>query len=216
MKNMTDMIFVLDRSGSMCGLESDTIGGFNSLIEKQKKAEGDATVTTYLFDDEYEIIHDRFNLKQVKKLTDEEYYVRGCTALLDAVGTAIQKEIAVMKHLPEEERAEKVIFVIITDGIENASREYRVADVKKLIEKQKECGWEFMFLGSNIDAVEEAAKIGISASRAVKYCNDSEGVKLNYAVVGETMCAMRSVGIAADDCNWKAQIEKDFKRRGRR
>lgn len=216
-KNLTDMIFILDRSGSMCGLESDTIGGFNSMIAKQKKEDGEANVTTVLFDDKVEIIHDRFNLKQVKELTDEEYYVRGSTALLDAIGSSIQKEINVQRHLPEDERAEKVIFVIITDGYENSSMEYKKKDIKKMIEYEKDkYGWEFMFMGANIDAVSEAGELGISASRAVDYCADSIGTKLNYSVVGEAMVKMRKCSIASDDSSWKEEIEKDFKRRGKR
>ena len=216
-KNLTDMIFILDRSGSMCGLESDTIGGFNSMIAKQKAEEGEANVTTVLFDDRVELIHDRFDLKQVKDLTEKEYYVRGSTALLDAIGSSIQKEVNVQRHLPEEERAEKVIFVIITDGYENSSKEYRHRDIKKMIEFEKrKYGWEFMFMGANIDAVTEAGKMGISASRAVDYCADSIGTKLNYSVVGEAMVKMRKSAMACDDASWKEEIEKDFKKRGKK
>ena len=218
MKNMTDMIFVIDRSGSMSGLERDTIGGFNSLIEKQKKEDGDATVTTYLFDHEYEVIHDRFGLKQIGAMTDREYYVRGSTALLDALGSAIQKEINVMKHLPESERAEKVIFVIITDGYENSSMEYSYKDIKRLVEQQKErYGWEFMFLGADIDAIGEAGKIGIAPTRAATFCHDSVGTAINFAAVSDAVCAMRSPEGMPEACyEWKAEIEKDYKKRGRR
>ena len=137
----------------MAGLESDTIGGFNGMIQKQKKQKGKANVTTVLFDDRYDLIHDRFSLKTIRPMTEKEYYVRGCTALLDAVGKTIHKMANIQKHLPEKKRAEKVIFVIITDGMENASREYGYKEVKAMIEKEKETyGWEFLFLGANIDA----------------------------------------------------------------
>lgn len=158
---LTELVFILDRSGSMGGLESDTIGGFNGMIERQKKEGEKVNVTTILFDDEVEIIHDRFPIDAVQPLTDKEYYVRGCTALLDAVGQAINKIDNVQKHLPEEHRAGKVLFVITTDGLENSSTEFNYNDIKRMIEAKKECGWEFLFLGANIDAGKEAEKIGI-------------------------------------------------------
>lgn len=213
----TDLIFILDRSGSMSGLESDTIGGFNSMLEKQKKEEGEATVTTVLFDHEYEIIHDRFKLEHVKPLTDDDYFVRGSTALLDAVGSTINKEINVQKRLPEGEKADKVICVIITDGMENASREYSYNDVSKMIEREKErYGWEFLFLGANIDAIAEAGRMGISSSRAATFCNDSEGIELNYECMNEAVSAMRCNVMPKADASWKAKIEKDFRKRGKR
>ena len=160
MKNgLTELVFILDRSGSMGGLESDTIGGFNGILQKQKKEEGEANVTTVLFDDQIEIIHDRFSIDIVKPLTDADYYVRGCTALLDAVGSNVKKVENIQNRLPEELRAEKIIFVITTDGQENSSQEYSSNMVKKMIEKNQEKGWQFLFLGANIDAVEEAEKI---------------------------------------------------------
>lgn len=158
---LTELVFILDRSGSMCGLESDTIGGFNGMIERQKKDGEKVNVTTILFDDKVEIIHDRFSIQEIQPLTGKEYYVRGCTALLDAVGQAINKIDNVQKHLPEEHRAGKVLFVIITDGLENSSEEFSYNDIREMIEAKKKCGWEFLFLCANIDAGREAENIGI-------------------------------------------------------
>lgn len=214
-KGLTELVFILDRSGSMAGLETDTIGGFNGMIEKQKKTEGEATVTTVLFDDQYELIHDRFPLSLVSPLTEKDYYVRGCTALLDAVGKTIQKIKSVQEHLPKEARAEKVIFVITTDGMENSSQEYTYDRIRSMIESQKEKGWEFLFLGANIDAVSEAAKFGIHANRSVRFKNDSAGVKLNYQVVSETLSCMRMAPACAApiDASWKKSIEEDYEKR---
>lgn len=210
-KGLTEMVFILDRSGSMNGLEADTIGGFNGMLEKQKKEEGEAIITTVLFDDQYELIHDRFNINTVDRMTDREYYVRGCTALLDAMGSTIQKIINAQKHLPESERAEHVIFVTITDGYENASCEYSYADVKKMIKAQKEKGWEFMFLGANIDAVAEAEKFGIEADRAVRYHSDAVGTMLNYECVSEAVTCMRQNAMQPGG-GWKDRIEKHMKK----
>ena len=217
-KGLTELVFILDRSGSKRGLEKDTIGGFYALLEKQKKAEGEARVTTVLFDDKYEQIHSRFPLEQVRELTEEDYYVRGCTALLDAMGKTIQQMALIQKHLPETERAEKVIFVITTDGLENASHEYSRAQVKRMIELEREkYGWEFLFLGANMDAVAEAGSFGIRADRAVTFENDSQGVQMNYRVVSETICDMRCApSMAAVSGDWKKEIEEDFKKRGKR
>lgn len=217
-KGLTELVFILDRSGSMGGLESDTIGGFNAMIEKQKSQEGEANVTTVLFDDQYDIIHDRFPIEAVRPLTGNEYYVRGCTALLDAVGKTIHKAGNIQKYLPEDMRAEKVIFVITTDGLENASREYSYDDIRRMIERQKEkYGWEFLFLGANMDAVSEARKFGIGAERSVTFENDSAGVAMNYRVVEETIRCMRAAPcMASVDGSWKKEIEEDFKRRGRK
>ena len=218
-KGLKELVFILDRSGSMGGLESDTIGGFNAMLEKQKKQEGDAHITTVLFDDKYEQIHNRFPVNQVKALTSEDYYVRGCTALLDAMGRTIHQMALVQKHLPEEERAEKVIFVITTDGLENASREYSRSQIKQMIEQEKEkYGWEFLFLGANMDAVEEADSFGISADRSVTFQNDSQGIETNYRVVSETISMMRSAAPCAVPlgAEWKREIEEDFKKRGRK
>lgn len=198
-KGLTELVFVLDRSGSMSGLESDTIGGFNSMLLKQKKEEGEANVTTVIFDDEIEIIHDRFPISVVKPLTDEDYFVRGSTALLDAVGSTVKKVENIQKRLPEELKAEKVIFVITTDGQENASQEYSHKMVKKMIETNQEKGWQFLFLGANIDAAAEAEKIGIRRSHAASYKNDAKGVKLNYEAAGNIMACMRSDDYDAED-----------------
>ena len=208
-KGLTELVFILDRSGSMGGLESDTIGGFNGMLLKQKNEEGEANVTTVLFDDQIEIIHDRFPMKAVKPLTEEDYYVRGCTALLDAVGSTVMKTENIQKRLPDEMKAENVIFVITTDGLENASQEYSVKMVKQMIERNQEKGWQFLFFGANIDAVEEAEKIGIRKSHAASYRNDGRGVQLNYQAAGNILSCMRGV-----DCNeeeMEAKIPKFFR-----
>lgn len=184
---LTELVFILDRSGSMGGLESDTIGGFNGMIAKQKKQGSKVNVTTILFDDEVDIIHDRFPVEIIQPLTEKEYFVRGCTALLDAVGAAIEKMENVQKHLPEEHRAGKVIFVITTDGLENSSEHYTQEQIRRKIEAKKECGWEFLFLGANIDAGKEAEKIGIARNRSVTYENDAKGVELNFRAVGKAI-----------------------------
>ena len=216
-KGLTELVFVLDRSGSMGGLESDTIGGFNAMIEKQKREPGDAVVTTVLFDDRYEVIHDRFAIRMIKPLTSKDYYARGCTALLDAVGKTIDKIVRIQRYLPEEERAEKVIFVITTDGLENSSREYSYQKIHEMIRYEKEnYNWEFIFLGANMDAVEEAKRFGISEDRAVTFENDSQGVQLNYEVVGKTLCAMRACAPSQRvGAEWKAEIDADHKKRGK-
>ena len=218
-KNLTELVFILDRSGSMRGLEKDTIGGYNAMLDRQRRQEGEANITTVLFDDRYEKIHDRFSLDWVKDLTDKDYYVRGCTALLDAMGRTIHEMAQLQKHLPESERAEKVIFVITTDGLENASHEYSRSQVKRMIEYEREIyGWEFLFLGANMDAVAEAGSIGIQADRSVTFENDSQGIQTNYRVVGETISRMRCASpmSAPIGAEWKQEIEKDFKKRGKR
>jgi len=198
-KGLTELVFILDRSGSMGGLESDTIGGFNGMLAKQKKEEGEANVTTVLFDDEIEIIHDRFPLDVVKPLTDEDYYVRGCTALLDAVGSTLKKVENIQKRLPDELKAEKVIFVITTDGQENASQEYSYKMVKQMIEAKQEKGWQFLFLGANIDAAAEAERMGIRRTHAASYKNDAKGVRLNFEAAGRVMACMRSEDYDEED-----------------
>ena len=190
-KGLAELVFILDRSGSMGGLETDTIGGFNSMLAKQKKEEGEANVTTVLFDDQVEVIHDRFPIEAVKPLTDDDYFVRGSTALLDAIGSTVKKIENVQKRLPEDLRAESVIFVITTDGRENSSSEYTVKMVKKMIEEHQEQGWQFIFMGANMDAVAEAGRLGINRKRAVSYRNDPEGVALNYRVAGQVLSRMR-------------------------
>ena len=213
-KNLTEIVFILDRSGSMAGLEKDTIGGFNAMLEKQKREPGKALVSTVLFDNTADVIHDRLPLHRVPKLTDREYYVRGCTALLDAVGGAIRHISTIHKYAREEDRPEKTIFVITTDGMENASRRYDYEAVKQMIQRQKEqYGWEFLFLGANIDAAREAARFGIGEDRAANFHCDSKGTALNYEVISETVCSFRAEQpIAAD---WKARIDADFRKRGK-
>ncbi len=212
-KNLTELVFILDRSGSMSGLEDDTIGGYNALLEKQKKEPGEAIITTVLFDDKYELLHDRINLKGVETISDKEYYVRGTTALLDAVGKTINKVINVQRHTAEEEQPEHVMFVITTDGMENASREYTYKRVNKLINHQKDnYGWEFIFLGANIDAIATAERFGINKDRASNYHADSVGTRLNYRVLSDAISDMRGNHVVSDD--WKESIEEDYKKRG--
>lgn len=211
-KNLTEIVFILDRSGSMAGLESDTIGGFNAMLEKQKKLDGECLVSTVLFDNESEVIHDRVRLEKVNPMTYRDYFVRGCTALLDAIGGAIHHIGNVHKYARDEDVPEKTLFVITTDGMENASRRYDADKVRHMVERQKEkYGWEFIFLGANIDAVSEASRIGIGADRAVTFTNDSEGIEENYSALNDVVCCMRaSVPISAD---WKENIERNHKRR---
>lgn len=211
-KNLTEVVFILDRSGSMSGLEADTIGGFNSMIEKQKKQGGDALISTVLFDNASEVIHDRINVRDIKPMTDKDYTVRGCTALLDTIGGAIHHIGSVHKYARNEDVPEHTLFVITTDGMENASRRYDSETVKKMIERQKEkYGWEFLFLGANIDAVETARHFGIGADRAVNYHSDSRGAKLNYEVISEAICAVRCSSPLSQD--WKKRIDEDFESR---
>jgi uncharacterized protein YegL len=212
--NLTELVFILDRSGSMSGLEQDTIGGFNSMLEKQKKEEGEAFVTTVLFDNNYELLHDRYNIKYIKPLTRDEYYVGGSTALLDAVGKTINKIDRSIASTIESERPSKVVFVIITDGMENSSHEYNHKIIKQMIEYHKSNDlWEFIFLGANIDAIETATSFGISEDRAVNFCSDSVGTELNYKVISEAVSCFRQ-GKSVDS-SWKAEIEKDYKKRSR-
>ena len=211
-KNLTEIVFILDRSGSMAGLEDDTIGGFNAMIEKQKAEPGEAIVSTVLFDNRSEVIHDRLPLDRVPAMTRKEYYVRGCTALLDAVGGAIHHIGNVHKYAREEDRPEKTLFIITTDGMENASRQYDYTKVKQMIERQKEkYGWEFLFLGANIDAAKEAARFGIRADRAANYHADHQGTGLVYEAVNAAVCSVRSSQPLNDD--WRASIDKDFEKR---
>lgn len=215
-KNLTELVMILDRSGSMGGLESDTIGGYNSMLKQQKAAEGEVRVSTVLFNERSEVLHDRVPLEQMPQMTEKEYRVRGCTALLDAVGAAIRHIANVHKYARDEDRPEKTIFVITTDGLENASRKYSYERVKEMVERQKEeHGWEFLFLGANIDALETAGRFGISADRAANYNSDREGTALNYEVLAETVCVMRA-SAAPLDAGWKKRIDEDFRRRGKK
>ena len=215
-KNLTELVMILDRSGSMGGLESDTIGGYNSMLKKQRETEGEVVVSTVLFDDESEVLYDRIPLQDMPQMTEKEYYVRGCTALLDAIGGAIHHIGNVHKYARDEDRPEKTIFVITTDGLENASKRYSYEKVKQMVERQKEkYGWEFLFLGANIDAIETAGRFGIAPDRATNYNSDHMGTALNYEVLADTVCEMR-VSAAPIDGNWKRRIEEDFDRRGRR
>ncbi|MBP3655254.1 MAG: VWA domain-containing protein [Clostridia bacterium] len=211
-KNLTELVLILDRSGSMGGLESDTIGGFNAMIARQKKAEGDALVSTVLFDDVCEVIHDRVSIQKIEPMTEAQYSVRGCTALLDAIGKAIHHIGNVHKYAKEEDRPEHTLFVITTDGMENASRCYTAEQIRQRIERQKtKYGWEFIFLGANMDAVETAGHIGIGPKRAVSYHSDHEGTRLNYEVISEAVCRMRRGDEIPDD--WAGRIEEDYRRR---
>lgn len=208
-ENSTEMVFVLDRSGSMSGLAADTIGGFNELIEKQKKIEGDAYVTTVLFDHEYEVLHDHVALGEVAPLTDKEYFARGSTALLDAVGRTINAVGARLAATPEEERPAHVVFVITTDGMENASREYTAKQVREMVEhQQQKYSWQFVFLGANMDAVSEARNLGISAKYAADFTPTGRGVNRMYAkALDNVMCCERmGASLSAD---WKSALETD-------
>lgn len=206
-----ELVFILDRSGSMGGLESDTIGGYNSMLSKQKKEKtGKVSVTTVLFDDQYELLYNQVPIEKVSPMTEEEYYVRGSTALLDAIGKTVMQ---VKANQDKKEIKDKVLFVIITDGMENASREYRVEQVKKLIEERKEKdNWEFLFLGANIDAIGAAQNIGIDSSRAVRFKSDKKGTAKNYEVLNEAIKEIRG-GYQLND-SWKNGIEEDVKNRG--
>lgn len=214
MSNTTELVFILDRSGSMAGLEADTIGGFNSMIAKQKKETGAALVSTILFDNESVVIHDRLPLEKVPPMTEAEYFTRGCMALLDAVGGAIRHIANIHKYARPEDVPEKTLFVITTDGCENASRRYNYERVRRMIEHEKEkYGWEFLFLGANIDAAKEAARVGIGADRAVNYRCDEAGTALNYEVISEAVCSFRAARPLGGD--WKRRIDEDVKKRGR-
>lgn len=213
--NLTELVFILDRSGSMGGLEGDTIGGYNSMLKKQQELPGETVITTVLFDHKYELLHDRTDLKAVNPITDQDYFVRGSTALLDAVGMSIQKIKAAQKNIKEEFRPEKTMFVITTDGMENASREYTYDKVRQLVEEQKEKAcWEFIFLGANIDAIKTAGSFGIDADRAVNYHADGAGTELNYKSINMAISDIREGRPLTAD--WKSGIEKDYKRRSKK
>ena len=212
--NITELVFILDRSGSMHGLESDTIGGFNSLIEKQKKTEGKCYVSTVLFDDECKVLHDRVKLENVKPMTHNDYQVGGCTALIDAIGGAIKHIGNIHKYARLEDVPAKTMFVITTDGMENASHKFSSDEVKKMIERQKEkYGWEFLFIGANIDAVETAETFGIDKSRAVNYHADKKGTAVVYEAMSEAVCSVR--GGRPMSADWRKRIDEDYKKRGK-
>ena len=211
-ENLTDLVFIIDRSGSMNGLESDTIGGFNSMLSKQQAEVGEATVTTVLFDHEYETLHDRLDIQAVSPITGNEYFVRGSTALLDAIGKTIKRIRKAHKHTTKDTRPEKTLVVIITDGQENASREYSVERIKSRIERQKsKHGWEFIFLGANIDAVKEAEQLGIDEANAQQYHADSAGLSASYTAISAAVSCMRGTGSVGK--SWKNIVDKDFKYR---
>ncbi len=211
-KNLTEIVFILDRSGSMSGMESDTIGGFNSMIEKQKKEDGEALISTILFDNSSEVLHDRVDLKKIVPMTDRDYRVRGCTALLDAIGGAIHHIGNVHKYARPEDVPEHTLFVITTDGMENASRQYSSDKVKEMIERQKsKYGWEFLFLGANIDAVETAGHFGIDMHHAANFHCDSKGTALNYEVLSDAIVGVRHGAPLKE--NWKDRIDEDYRRR---
>ncbi|MBR0260572.1 MAG: VWA domain-containing protein [Selenomonadaceae bacterium] len=214
---MTELVFILDRSGSMSGLESDTIGGFNSMIKRQQsETEGDALVSTILFNNWSSVLHDRIPLEKIEPLTEKDYQVGGMTALLDAVGDALKHIKNIHKYAREEDRPKKTIFIITTDGMENASRKFRYSDIKRLIEQQKEIGWEFIFLGANIDAGEVAEHIGIDRRRAVNYHADDIGTEKVYGAmsnfVSYAMAAPRAA-LSLDDDSWREELDEDFKKR---
>ena len=209
--NITEIVFILDRSGSMSGLEKDTIGGFNAMIEKQKKQDGKAYVSTVLFDHESVVLHDRLPLEQIKPMTEDDYTVRGCTALLDAIGGAVKHIGNIHKYARPEDVPEHTMFVITTDGLENASRKYNSRDIKRLIESKKEEGWEFLFIGANIDAIETANTYGIGADRAVNYNADSQGTGVVFEAVSETVAKFRG-GHKVAPC-WSRKINEDYNQR---
>ena len=211
-KNLTELVFILDRSGSMSGLERDTIGGFNAMIEKQKKQDGECIVSTVLFDDESRVIHDRVSLDEIRPMTEDDYFVGGCTALIDAIGGAIHHIGNVHKYARTEDVPENTIFIITTDGQENASHRYSSDKVKQMIERQKDkYGWEFLFIGANIDAVETAKRYGIDRNRAVNYNADAQGTSVLYETVSKAVCNVRASKCMAE--NWSQDIDNDFKTR---
>ena len=213
--NLTEIVFILDRSGSMAGLEDDTIGGFNAMLEKQKKEPGEALLSAVLFDHCSEVVYDRVDLQKIEPMTNKQYFVRGSTALLDAIGGAVHHIENVHKYAREEDRPGKTIFIITTDGMENASREYSYRQVSSMVKHAQEAyGWEFLFLGANMDAIRAAETFGIRADRAVRYECDGAGTRVNYSVVSQAIGSMRSgKGIDAD---WDAEIRRDYAKRGKR
>ena len=213
--NLTEIVFILDRSGSMAGLEGDTIGGFNAFVERQKKEEGEALLSAVLFSDRSEVLYDRVDLKKIEPMTEAQYRVGGCTALLDAIGGAVHHVANVHKYAREEDRPARTVFVITTDGMENASRDYDCDEVQRMVKhEQEKYGWEFLFLGANMDAIAAARRVGIRTDRAVRYECDSAGTALNYRVVSETVARFR--GKKEIRADWSAPIEADYKTRGKK
>lgn len=211
-KSLTEIVFILDRSGSMYGLEADTIGGFNSMIEKQRKQEGHALISTVLFDDVCEVLYDRVNIRKIRPMTNRDYMVRGCTALLDAIGGAIHHIALIHKWARKEDVPDHTLFIITTDGMENASRKYTAEQVKRMIKTQEEeYGWEFLFLGANMDAVETARHFGIGKDHAVNYHSDRQGTALNYEVLSDAISAVRCN--APLGAGWKDRIDADYQKR---
>lgn len=209
--NLTEMVFVLDKSGSMCGLEKDTIGGFNAMIEKQKKLEGDCLVSTVLFSDDSVVVHDRVDISEISRMTENDYCVGGCTALVDAVGESVKHISDIHRYIRKEDIPEHTMFIVTTDGMENASHKYTLKKVKKMIEAKKEAGWEFIFLGANIDAAETAEDFGIDRERAVNYYADSKGTAEVFASVTCAATEMRRCGKVSG--KWRHDIDKDYKNR---
>ena len=210
-KNLTELVFILDKSGSMSGLEKDTVGGFNSILKKQKESGGEVLVTTVLFNHETETVHDRLKAENVGALTEKEYYVGGCTALFDAVGKTVEHIKGIHKYIRDEDVPEHTLVVITTDGLENVSRHYTASQVKRLIEAQKEAGWEFLFFGANIDAVDVGHDLGIAKERVANFNNDAKGINLNFAVVSEAVSCLRTGKQLKAD--WKKKIDEDYKNR---
>ena len=210
-KNLTEVVFILDRSGSMSGLEEDTIGGYNSFLNKQKEEDGECLISTVLFNNKSEVVHDRIDIREIENMTRNDYFASGATALIDAMGSSIHHIRSVHKYIREEDRPEHTIFVIITDGLENASHKYSSKEVKKMVEKQKKEGWEFIFLGANIDAVETAKEYGISEDRSTNFLNDEKGIGTNFASLSKAVSGMRAYGQVCKD--WDEEIERDYKMR---
>ena len=213
-KNLTEIVFILDRSGSMAGLEADSIGGFNAMVEKQRKEPGEAFLSAVLFNQESAVIYDRVDIRKVEPMTDRQYSVGGSTALLDAIGGAVHHIANVHKYAREEDRPGKTVFVITTDGMENASRRYSYPEVQRMVRhEQEKYGWEFLFLGANMDAISAARSFGIREDRAVRYACDSVGTSLNFAVTAQAISGFRKgKGIDAD---WSAPIAEDYEKRGK-
>lgn len=210
-KDLTEVVFILDRSGSMHSLTSDTIGGFNSLLQKQKEEKGECLVSTVLFNDKSFVLYDRLPIEEINDMNEKDYNASGCTALIDALGDAIKHIKTVHKYIREEDRPEHTIFIITTDGLENASHKYSSDEIKKLVERQKEEGWEFVFLGANIDAVETAKHYGIDENRSTNYVSDSKGTMKNFEVLSSMLAEVREYGAIDED--WSAEIKEDYKKR---